>query len=162
MDAVRAVQIAQDVLRSLPDHVSVDHGWGYFTPTHKGRFLHTDLLVREGGATPDEVLATECKVCAQGAMFIGSMVHRDTDDRVRYTDMADLSEVFGEVAWNDIENAYEGWQGQSRWLDIYPEPKDRLRAICENIIRNGGSFLVNDTIGWPDDEVLSPELVGAL
>lgn len=103
----------------------------------------------------------KCRVCGLGALFIG---------HVRLGNKVKLKQVLGcklsahdslygtlEVVQsvlcgyfslkqlNSIEIAFEGWDPAGKvWTKAYPLPTVRLRAICRNILRNDGKFVIEE------------------
>lgn len=128
-------------------------------------------LVEEVLYDPDKELRTavksaRCNVCAKGAFFI-ARIRRKNKFKMRILDgnafkPAPLyagsrgpkpslqmlwSSESAEYAMKDFP--YEMFDAMERcfevaWIEIYPSPTRRLRAIAENIIRNRGKFVAND------------------
>jgi len=156
--AEKRVKIAQDTIQRikfrqlLPEHVGF--AWIKNFPEKKGKSIKAIL-----GKSEEPV----CEVCAKGGLFmsyIGRVNETTFEDTVMHND-ADaigtkrLLEIFSLKQLASIEFAYEGFQGtgqgvvsfswreESRALNFekrYKDSKERLIAICENIIRNKGTF----------------------
>lgn len=88
-----------------------------------------------------------CEVCGIGAAFL-SLVRIDDKFKVCHNDTLDncindiamrekLYKYFDEDEIENIEDAFEGFSGYFEYLDKYPDPTKRLRAIMRNIIKNG-------------------------
>ena len=104
----------------------------------------------------------ECRVCAKGAIFV-SLVRKENkvplckleDDNVRENKTEAL---FGAAHLDLIEEAFEGWASKHENMgsydynpdlgykirtfrhDMFPNDKDRLVAILENMVENDGMF----------------------
>lgn len=155
--AEQRVRIARDVL-----------GWlrsGSVT-LEKGVYI-----TRKGKATknPDwkpgdplqpyvNTLLASCSVCALGGLFLASVDRYNKvqvpgldDDPLLLLDCpVELERWF---SWRQlflIDSAYEGWEVNVRkgtidfyfMLELYPNHKDRLKTILLNIIRNKGTFVL--------------------
>jgi hypothetical protein len=86
-----------------------------------------------------------CNVCGLGALLISKIVRSDGctvgELLVRPGSLAyeKLEEHFSFGQLANIDTAFE-----RHWTKRYPDPKSRLAAILENIIRNGGTFVAEE------------------
>lgn len=124
-------------------------------------FVTADSQYTDGGkwSTPlDEfLLAPECAVCARGAIVLAlARVANELDARglCRVSDLgvtASLREgpadAFPDALWGDIEVAFECYDDDdhpvaSEWGEEHVEesPDQRLRALCQALIDNGGEL----------------------
>lgn len=109
-----------------------------------------------------------CECCAKGALFLGyigrvnEMTVGEIEDESSHNsaEMQKLLKIFDDYQLSLIETAFEGHQVIARdskreWIEIEEEvferavnfyenyrfPKDRLIAICKNLIKNKGTFI---------------------
>lgn len=109
----------------------------------------------------------ECECCALGAIFMSCAVYSnkttvkdfvdetfDVDDRVEVKNgfTSGLSRIFSPAQLKLVEIIFEGGHGAfdsdslqqraviDRWNEKFPEPKQRMIAIMENIVKNNGTF----------------------
>ncbi len=90
-----------------------------------------------------------CACCAKGAIFVSYILFKndlkcgkdfeDVFDGVKRNRPA--LDIFPADMLEDLENCYEGFDGQKRWIDKYPDRMTRLIALMENIIANNGEFI---------------------
>lgn len=144
------VEIAKDALAQVraEKFIPSEHN-GYATFDQPINFEFGDELQKH--LTDDRV----CYGCARGALFL-SIVRRHDNFKVDGTMRFDRKsihtycrinkeeEFFTPQQLHAIESAYEGYD-QLLWCRIYRDPKDRLIAILENIIRNNGTFVPTET-----------------
>jgi hypothetical protein len=107
------------------------------------------LVDKHPGEQARDVVFGPCKACVKGALLLAKA---ELFDDVTVQALAEyagddlLEEEFGPEHIDDMERAfeqnvrYEGHQGPQQWARAYPDPKDRYRAILENVIRNKGIF----------------------
>lgn len=109
-----------------------------------------------------------CECCAKGALFLGyigrvnEMTVGEIEDETSHnsSEMKKLLKIFDENQLSLIETAFEGHQvvnidSKKEWIEIkedvldkavqyfydYPSSTKRLVAICENLIKNQGTFI---------------------
>lgn len=117
------------------------------------------VAVQEGlyfyGVAPSEGQLTSaalknCTVCARDALFLASV------DRFDSCDLAEIGSLNSEAQgrsvkdWGEqaylIEAAFECYDDDDsadeirEFYEAHADPRKRLRAICLNIIKNGGKF----------------------
>lgn len=161
-EAGKRVLIAKDVIKLL-DTKKLEAARGCFidTHTHNDPFDGTED-VRElflQGQLPD------CEVCGVGALMLSCTLFNDKQTmsdiwnedisyRINYSEPLSngLNAYFDRDQLMLIENAFELGSGAFDWQFLdhrnaaiafgrkYPQPKDRLIAIMENIIKNKGEF----------------------
>lgn len=98
-----------------------------------------------------DIVLGNCKVCAKGAIFLAKAVRYNNVLVCQWMkadecdDNAPLREHFSWEQLDDIEAAFEGWSDQKSnpksYISKYPNDKDRLIAILNNIIKNKGTFI---------------------
>lgn len=150
----KRVAIAKEVI-SLLDTINVKTGF------------YLRILSEE---TPEgdlaDLVGSECRVCALGAMLVAKAVLYDHVPASRLTpsgyedgeyemskhDLLEMLDgIFDVGQCHKIEAAFEqthypwmSWVSVYDAIDFgmtYPDPKDRLRVIMENIIQNNGDFV---------------------
>jgi hypothetical protein len=148
--AQRRVAIAKDALSIIRlKNIKVKQGF-YL----ESKFL--DNMCRKDDTAVcdiDSMLKSNCKVCARGALLLSSVkifnsasygdlstCGSNNDDNVAF-------ESFSKEQLLLIEWVFEGWYHKDdrihKWKEKYPVPHDRLVAILKNIIRNKGTFKIN-------------------
>lgn len=142
--AEKRVIIAKDVILQIKAKKFKATSNVYIRPSKKfsefGKFTDSlkDVLPAffESGAT--------CSCCAKGALFISTVSKRnectidETKNLGSYEIVQNLSDIFTESQLDKIEQYFEGWVGE---YDIdYPDTDNRLIVICNNIIKNNGTF----------------------
>lgn len=165
--AERRVEVAKDAL------LYVKKGF-WTPQTAKGYVnLNKPILIKDDTCSwsPGKI---DCTVCARGALFLGALNKFNNWDPREYNDIEygeDLyeisSEEFGHVEeklWStrqvaEIEFVFESddlgaaenwiwtddnWDLVRQWKRQYKQPKARLIAILKNIIRNKGTFKMDD------------------
>jgi len=170
----RRIALAKDVIKHL-DSLEVLSGNGYLTLEDDEDFFNSknpdDQITREDC----DQIRKNCAMCARGALFISrvdlfnSINWSSLDsDQGKFSDIlrkeqttACLDESFSEEQLGLIEAAFEQndfyASESSRKLASaaenfsYDEPKDRLRQIMENIIKNG-EFDPTDSIRNKNDK----------
>ena len=145
LDKEKAVEIAKDVLLRLDQFKIVD----------KGIYIHLDnpSEIPKTGSIQDKLdnLIPSCQVCAMGALMIAYIDKYNNcnfeDFRLHLCSNLDiiyaLKGFFSERNLKRIEKAFEGWDkglAEYKFGLEYSSPRNRLRAICQNIIDNGGEF----------------------
>lgn len=140
------VQIAKDVLARLDARsMVVKDGEGYLEMNRKG-------LRSEGspisGVLHSDSLGAVCEVCARGAMFLCAVdrynsITVDYGQNLALLAQARSWEGLGIDQAGAIEAAFERWDNSdaAAFGDLYDDPDARLRAICQNMIDNGGLFI---------------------
>jgi hypothetical protein len=99
------------------------------------------------------VVVGRCRVCALGAMMVAKVIRFDACTVEQFKSevpYAHLSPYFADSTLRAIECAYEGWRrvvDGLPWVARFPNDRRRMKAILENIIRNG-DFAMDD-IGDP-------------
>ena len=155
---ITPMRLAKDVLLLMDSEkfINVSRGYGYvselrnFFPSFRWGSPRPDLKEKLLSAP-----AQKCRVCAIGALFIAHVLR---EDRCRFnTDFGkseivlQLANVFSASQLNLIEAAFECWHSPMRanpelvvatnfGLRHGTDPKDRLRAIMQNIVDNRGTF----------------------
>lgn len=146
----KAVAIAKDVLKHLR-YTNFNNSQHYCEGVVK---LPVNTNVNTN-MQPHVNVLRKCNVCAIGGMFL-SYIH--LFDQVVFSDVGylesseisalpvihttrttisdKLQDIFSSLQLGEIEEAFE-----RRWVNVYPEPKDRVKAIMNNIIKNNGMFL---------------------
>lgn len=137
------VDLAKDVLKYLDPvtagdiHIKPRLGWGYVEMSNAAgteRDIQTRLLRGE-----------ECYVCAVGALAVAGALRGDglagysvgREFTVSYTSILEkLGGRFTPEQLDALEDEFEGDNVLPRG-----DATGRLRAICENIIANGGKFV---------------------
>ncbi len=92
-------------------------------------------------------LVPECQVCAKGAMVLAHIKLFDGVDYLPMYNAADsyCDAVLGDTFSSVVEEAFEGWGDKGgTWLLAVPDPKERLRYIMQNIVKNEGVFKINE------------------
>lgn len=144
-----AVLVAKDVLKQLR-YLKPTSGT-YISPRH-GNALYPHYAIADGEpeTTPfktdnDQVqphiskLTKDCEVCALGAAALSycRLYNQLTVAQLRGGKWRPkLRAIFGEEGMMVIEHAFEGEVMQRR----YPNPRDRLRYIMLNIVKNNGKY----------------------
>lgn len=146
-----AVKLAQDVLTRLPMTVEPTDSYEYFE-------FYDEELETGVNATVNDLHLKACEVCGQGAFAVAYLLGRDPEERIPHWGRlrAELEVAVGGETWRAIERAYEGWSdregtGGGAWKERYPEPRQRLRAIAHNVVRNGGAFVKDDFYTKPEE-----------
>lgn len=97
-----------------------------------------------------DVVLGPCLVCAKGALLVAKAVLFDAvtvEEMSTYAGDDLLENEFDPEQTDLIERAFEDkWPSFSSfeqyiWYDNYKDPRDRMVAILENIIRNKGTFV---------------------
>ncbi len=148
--ARQRVRIAKDVIKQVEAGRLIPEQ-GVYVRTTVGEYITVDQY------SSDKV----CRVCALGSILV-SMVDRynsltpgyrhnigtyaipEEDNTYLlslFPDARIIEDVFEAVA-SDYETKF------SVWAKAYPEPRARMIAIMENIIRNKGAFVIED-VGVP-------------
>jgi hypothetical protein len=136
------VLIAKDVLEMLP----------LLHPVQGTYLLLKESLRKDlrDAKTNMKFVASNCKVCALGACFLGWVHHFNTLSilDLNCTDHEQMirlmSDVFDAGQLEMIEAAFEGFDRLASYVTRYPDLHDRLRAIMENIVVNKGTFVPLD------------------
>lgn len=151
------VAIMKDVLKSLPkrDVVRGSYMRSDYKPTK-----HFDKALK-GQKELAGMMEKECSMCALGNIFVSRV--RVTNEITLNDVMCEDSDIMGEkngmarlaytgqasrslrkyFTFNQlelIEAAFEGFMGCADYHLNFKTPKDTLRAIAKNIIRNNGTF----------------------
>ncbi len=143
----KAIAIAKDVLKHLR-HTNINNEKDYCAGEVK---LPANTTCETNIQPYVSKLAKTCNVCALGGMFLSYI---RLFDRVSYGDIGYMEnydhnisvgrsfitnkfeKIFTFDNLSDIESAFE-----SKWIDNYPNPKDRMKAIMNNVITNDGRFV---------------------
>jgi len=93
-----------------------------------------------------------CYVCQRGALMLAAVDRFDKcevtvghsldwtlDAAASYDEPDGLGQFFSVDQYEDMECAFEG-----KWLKRYPKASDRMDAICRNLIKNNGVFIIDD------------------
>lgn len=155
----RKVAVCKDVLSRL-DVMQVTSG-SYVDSDNEYDCEH-DAVV-----TPSEcdMLFEACEVCARGALLLGRVAvfnkltwgeiglvgdhtitasDSDTtnglDGIFTYYELCELETAF-ELGMNLYVLGGDAYDAARNFGHLYPDPKDRLRAILENVIQNNGNFV---------------------
>jgi hypothetical protein len=91
----------------------------------------------------------ECQVCAKGALFVAKVNRFDNCPAWKFNsfggDSEDMDGIFSYDQFSQIEYAFEGWDEFGwGWYSTYPNPKLRMIAIMKNIVRNKGTFKIDE------------------
>lgn len=149
--AEKRVLIATDVLKLLADE-AIEAACGSYI-----------RLVKPRGATKwddarevlQKAIASDlhCSVCAKGAMVVAHCLRfngvdaRDAGLNASWNDRSwDVMKEYAD--WNFLRHVEMAFEVSGEWRCQYPEARERLIAICQNIVRNGGEF--------NSDEVTTP------
>lgn len=149
--AQKRVLIAKDVLKWIRAGA---------IKTRSGVYVHETRPYKRLSLTPEESLQSKvqdlvnnCEFCALGALFIGAVdkfnkievpcgVRRASElsgDAV----FSSLEKWFSRKQLDQIESAFEGWGHDTFFMSVlHPCTQDRLKAICLNIVRNKGTFVL--------------------
>jgi len=94
--------------------------------------------------TPDK----PCTVCAKGALLISSIrkynnfsLQKAIDDNLDSVASDEVRDLFGDENADRIEEYFEGYDGDEKYLDEYPNDSERLIAILQNVVKNKGQFI---------------------
>ncbi|RJQ24579.1 hypothetical protein C4577_07355 [Candidatus Parcubacteria bacterium] len=154
----KAVAVAKDVLKHLRSLkftgcASYCEGDGLNISKDENVQPHISKLVKN------------CEVCALGGMFLSYI---RLFDNVKYEKIIEpkyyeeneyqihvdrdyiidkFKGIFDRDVLDCIEDAYEGG-----WDEFYPDPRDRIKAIMKNIVKNNGRF-IDDLDNVEEDEV---------
>lgn len=126
------VQIAKDVIARLQAGTIVTSTSWYLLPEGGNE-------ISQISGTLDSGSLGACKVCARGAIFL-SAIDRYNSVKVKRGENLDAvaaqrsREGLGTNQAEEIELAFQIWESDRG-------PKDRLIAICQNMIDNGGLFI---------------------
>lgn len=155
--AQRRVEVAKDALKQVQSGIWKAQRMSYVV-------FDTDQNLTQTCSFEN----TECQVCARGALFLGAVNkfnNYDPEQEINYPD--EVQEMnnhhFGDVEdrlWSKsqiqmIECVFESgdvgtcpkisdYKCVDIWSEKYPNLQDRLVAILKNIIRNKGTFKIND------------------
>lgn len=156
------VLVAKDVIAQLKTgKLIATTGKLVEVATKRGVELFRESDVANGLDVRDvlEKRAKSCTVCAKGAILIATIMRFDRlpispgmeayglDSMARGTS---YKSVFSSGAMENIEDAFEGFAvwgwgiDGTPWPRKYPDPRDRLIAIMENVVRNKGRFVATD------------------
>jgi hypothetical protein len=151
-NAQKRVALAKDVIAwvkagaLIPDHVV------YVRPTILPD--HYPFFDRSSEVQANAVNWGKCKVCARGALFVAKVAHMNNCLAQDFLSVAGSVEamdgLFEDNQFYEIECAYEGWQSffplnnKNLWTNRYPDDSERMIAIMKNIIRNKGTFRLNE------------------
>lgn len=137
------VEIAQDVLKLLKVYDDKKLNIKQMTYFCTRRNLPTQCQLTSKIATD-----SECVVCARGALFLASVDRYDKCELSKYNtfNVTDRTrDEWGNKQIDLIEAAFEEWyrNGPEAFLfgQKYKTTRNRLKAICNNIIRNKGVFI---------------------
>jgi hypothetical protein len=151
-----AVAIAQDVLNRINDYQFARRNYIRLPPPGDGRTWSKEADL---GDVADQV-AVQCVVCVKGAALISrarlyDAVPADVVDIGQSRINAYLADEFDEETLELIEAAFECScsfgtgaarpeyvRGAAVFGMNYKHPRDRARAILENVIRNNGRLVV--------------------
>ena len=139
--ATKRVNIAKDALAWIEAGALTPYCGVYLDPT---RYPTNEEI--DSGIQLRDIVLGPCKVCAKGALFIAKAVRYNNVkvDQWREASYYDgpLTEHFDREQLRLIETCFEGWDiDYIDWKNNYPDPKDRLVAILQNIIDNDGTFV---------------------
>lgn len=128
----KRIAIAKDILKQL--RLSA-RGSSNFTPV-RGSYIYLPNKMYEVSPT---IAQSNCRVCAIGSVFVSATKLRGklTLGDSNYHTVS--REYFGDKQAEAIENYFEAY---SRYT-LNLEPKEALKRIARNIVRNGGKFLVS-------------------
>lgn len=160
MDREKAVAVAKDVVAQLDDPTSTmrpSHGGYFITP-----FMPDDCNLQERDLRDylPQIHEAGCRVCALGAAMLSKA--RLYDDVPASTLVLTgalkvehaLDGIFGRETVDLAEIAYEGHVVRHTQLSTdrihravdfwrkYERPRDRMRAIWQNVIDNNGEFIL--------------------
>jgi hypothetical protein len=136
------IEVAQDVLdRIIKNSKKFDVRGGFY--------LETDSAV--SGALTSRKLGP-CRICARGALFLSSVDKYNKCTVTTKSDLGDIAIDRSEDDWgaqqiDEIENAFELFGNYGHRTASYAfgrghsDYRDRLRAICRNIIEHDGEFV---------------------
>lgn len=140
--------IAKEVLEFLDTPLTVAKST-YLGPKDGGVVTVEDLKRFDGDAERLQAsileLLPECKVCAKGAMVLAHIKLYDGVAHLPIYVAADnyCDTVIGKVFSEAVEYAFEGRADAGyKWILAYPESKQRLRAIMQNIVKYEGEFRI--------------------
>ncbi len=127
------VELAKDVLERLESNFFTPMVGQYFK-TKSGENLYNLSITRE------QLLEDGCQVCAVGAFVVSQLLQDSTDEEV-FTFASFGSHPFvnvmSDAKFDDLVFAYDGMPGFKDWFHAYPDDKERMKAMCHNIVRNG-------------------------
>lgn len=155
------IAIAKDVLKRLRGKKLIPLQGTYVRPANRVFDLFDDEDSQQSQAQKHlDKLTDGCRVCALGAMFcsyvalknkakVFEFLNSDSFYDVEYR----LKQAFSYSQLELIEGAFEGtWiQRESQlenadeimaFVDKYACPRERMRAIMKNIIKNDGTFVL--------------------
>lgn len=143
------VLVAQDVLAMLDAKKIVARRMTYVADFGQAKEL---LKPHEAVEVRDLVrqFKKPCHVCALGALFLAEVdrfdeckIQRGGMSLGQFADRGYESKVFSPNTLAVIEHAFEEW-GHEHGDDVKPktDPELAMRRICENIIANGGEFVL--------------------
>jgi hypothetical protein len=167
LDRIDIGQLKPDRLGSTVQMVTKNHYTdGGYDDVYLAYYSNKDVSIKESLQNP----TVQCQVCAKGGMFL-SLIGRVNEftwrDFSPFTNhnlppQQKLLEIFSERMLAAIEAAFEGGThvdvdllGRLLWVETdhfefnryycnYDNSNDRLKAICENIIQNEGSFVIGN------------------
>lgn len=169
--AEKRVQIARDCLVRIDlDQFAITCGWTIKLTQNNKNLLETDSIKD----TINNFSLPECHVCAKGGLFMSyigrvnnfkfSEVRNDNNPKTS-PEMKKLMEIFTKRQLNGIECAFEGKTytfHHDQYYDFYLlcsqytlemekehgflTPKEYLKSICKNIIKNKGTFNPKDIV----------------
>jgi hypothetical protein len=152
------VAIAQDTIEQLGT-LEVTRG------TYLTRYTWSEKIPYEDQAQQHiDKISKDCYVCALGACFlsyirlfndvkVSDLVRGDRqEDLYLYSTSSFIKSRLSQYFTHDqlllIEAAFEGWRVADYcseqvcdFYDKHPDPKERLRAIMQNVIDNNGEFI---------------------
>jgi len=156
----RAVMVAKDALKMLSagKTTAATGNWATF----EDKFDNEEVENEQICDLSDQF--SGCRVCALGSLMLSEVRHTNNLKFSQVAGMLDyeyeghrLNKVFSETQQKLMELAFEGGLGyfdaydcvsekvQERiesFYEKYPDDADRLRAILQNVIKNGGKFVL--------------------
>lgn len=130
----RIVFLAKDVLMQLKNASFVELHGSFINLINKrtGGYVH----IADYSRSAHDILNTrdnQCHVCAKGALVCSYVKNFNgvtmANFKVNHND--EMSELFGSVIWDEIENAFEGFHQFQR---------HSMEELMKNLIKNKGNF----------------------
>jgi hypothetical protein len=96
-----------------------------------------------------DVVIGKCEVCVKGAIFLSKAFNFDNVLATAYLDPdaidKALEEHFSIEQYKSMERTFEAWNNvtpaEIKFIEKYPQPKQRMMAILKNVIKNKGTFM---------------------